>query len=156
MNQIETARNPRRTRLWVSALVIITVLVASVFLFYRFNPVSAAIRRADTGFKKATNSLDSEAIRAWALDCIRNQSSKRQISDSMPKELRELYGSRPYVSIDGSTLYLFWGGGFFGWSFRIGNTNDVVPYISGNPEFPYNFEWRPGIYYTREAAWKLQ
>lgn len=136
--------------------MVVAVVAALGFLVYRFNPVSAVIKQADTGFKKATNTIDPEVLRAWALDNIRKQSSKREISASMPKELRELYKHQPSVSVNGSNLWLNWGGGFFGWFIRIGDTNDIMPFNSNNPEFPYNFEWRPGIYYSRETAWKLQ
>jgi hypothetical protein len=62
----------------------------------------------------------------------------------------------PKTSNKEATVLIFWGGGFFHWTLEVGDTNFSLPFNSGNPEYPYNFEWVPGIYYTREANWKLQ
>jgi len=53
-------------------------------------------------------------------------------------------------------LTLIWGDGFFHWVFYIGATNDTLPHVSQNRQYPFNFEWRRGIYYAREANQELQ
>jgi hypothetical protein len=94
--------------------------------------------------------------RSWALENIRKKATPREIVGTMPKYIRDLYKYPPDAFVDESTLFLMWGGGFFHWGFHIGDTNATLPFISNNQEYPYNFEWWPGIYYTREAHWKLQ
>jgi hypothetical protein len=114
------------------------------------------LKETDAGFRKITNTLDAEAVRQWALEMNRKKASQSQIAESMPKELRNVYNEPPEVEFDDSGLALNWGGGDFHWVLYIGGTNNILPFHSANQDYPFNFEWRPGIYYTREANLELQ
>ena len=111
---------------------------------------------ADDGFKKATNTIDPEALCAWALESAHKRRTDQAVTNVMPKGILTLYGEPPDIEVYDTDVKLSWGGGFFSWFFIIGNTNDTLPFHSDNQEFPYNFEWRPGIYYIREANKELQ
>lgn len=136
----------------------ITFIIAAVFIagFIWWHTPPRFVVEADAGFKKAKSTIDPEVVRAWALECIQKNASRKEIANLMPESMRNLYGEPPDAWVDGSSLNLLWGGGFFHWGFYIGNTNETMPFNSENHEYPYNFEWRPGIYYTREAKWELQ
>jgi hypothetical protein len=154
-------RSQPNAGLWIAALVIVVLgLGLTMALLSRSGRFSEGVKKslseADAGFKKATNSIDPEALRGWALESIRTNASFKDVTNSMPKEIKTLYPEPPEIEIGGSGLTLSWGGGFFHWVFYIGATNDTLPHISKNRQYPYNFEWRPGIYYTREANQELQ
>ncbi len=146
---------------WIIGVVIL-VLISGVGLTIisramRFSDaVKKSLTDADAGFKKATNTIDPEALRAWALVSAHNKTTYQEITNSMPKEMFSLYDEAPEVQVESSGVTLNWGGGFFNWIMYIGATNDTLPHISENREYPYNFEWRPGIYYTRGANKELQ
>lgn len=162
MNQkpIPTRAKPDARR-WLAAVVIAVLALGCFMALYsrsgRFSEeVKKSLSEADAGFKKATNSVDPEALRTWALENIRTNATIKDATNSMPKQIQTLYSTPPQIEIGGSGLTLSWGGGFFHWVLYIGATNDVLPHISKNRQYPYNFEWRPGIYYTRQANQELQ
>ena len=147
--------------LWMAALaVVILALVIGMAVYShsaRFSDeVKKSLANADAGFKKATNTIDPEALRTWALESIRTNATIKDVTNSIPHEIQTLYPEPPQIEIGTSGLTLSWGGGFFHWVFYIGATNDTLPHISQNRQYPFNFEWRPGIYYTREANQELQ
>lgn len=162
MNQKATPARPRPdARLWFAAIGIVVLgLGIYMALFSRSGRFSEEVQKslieADAGFKKATNTLDPEALRAWALASIRTNATFKDVTNSMPREIQTLYSAPPQIEIGGSGLTLSWGAGFFHWVLYIGATNDTLPHISQNRQYPFNFEWRPGIYYTREANQELQ
>ena len=146
---------------WVLGLVFLVVFAGAGLAIYsksaRFlTAVQKPLVDADAGFKKATNTMDAEKVRTWALENVRKQSALKEMYTTMPKDLRTLYDEPPDIVVDDEGLTLSWGGGFFHWVFYIGDTNDTLPFHSLNAGYPYNFEWRPGIYYTREANMELQ
>jgi hypothetical protein len=148
--------------LWTVSLVVVVLLLIGLarigsFWFYIRTSAKRSIIEADSGFRRATNTINPEDLRAWALEMVRKEATEKQLSESMPGYIRNLYaGPPPFAFVSGSCVCLMWGGGFFHWGFFIGSTNETMPFVSANREYPYNFEWRPGIYYTREADWKLQ
>jgi len=147
---------------WWTPIVILGLIAGIIFAAGAFwlRRFSAAIKQpviyADAGFKRATNTIDPEALRAWALENVRQKASTRDVAATMPASIRNLYDEPPEVQIDEKCLTLSWGGGHFHWVLYIGDTNLTLPFVSDNQGYPYNFEWRPGIYYTREAGPKLQ
>jgi len=114
------------------------------------------IVEADAGFRRATNTINPEDLRAWALQLIQSKNSDKEAAATLPDYIQDLYPELPDVLVGESYVTLGWGGGFFHWGFHIGKTNATMPFISDNPQYPYNFEWRPGIYYTRESKRGLQ
>ena len=100
--------------------------------------------------------MDPEALRTWVLESIRTNAMIKDVTNSIPPQIRELYHAPPLIEIGRSGITLSWGGGFFHWVFYIGATNDTLPHVSQNRQYPFNFEWRPGIYYTRESNQELQ
>jgi hypothetical protein len=151
------------------ALLIILVLIVPVFFFGSFLVVPAlTIFRADEGFKHARRTIDPEKLRAWALEEInKNPPGTNSFYHSVPESeipdyINNLYSISPEdVMVSPNTsdsdgfVEISWGGGFFHWAIQIGNTNLTRPFKSDNGEHPYNFQWTNGIYYTREAAWRL-
>jgi hypothetical protein len=125
------------------------------------------IYQADEGFKKAKRTVDPEKLRVWAIDMVRTTSFTNMCSQDLPRSkipdfVNSLYSDHPEAvlvnppnSERNGTVTIFWGGGFFHWVMDIGETNFSMPHKSENPEYPYNFEWVPGIYYSREAVWPL-
>lgn len=162
MKQSAPAARPKpNALLWMAALaVVILALVIGMAVYShsaRFSDeVKKSLANADAGFKKATNTIDPEALRTWALESIRTNATIKDVTNSIPHEIQTLYPEPPQIEIGTSGLTLSWGGGFFHWVFYIGATNDTLPHISQNRQYPFNFEWRPGIYYTREANQELQ
>jgi hypothetical protein len=162
MNQKATKDRPKPdARLWLAAVVLAVLALGAVMALSsrsaRFSDeVKKSLAEADAGFKKATNTLDPEALRTWALESVRTNANIKDVTNSLPHELQNLYSLPPQIEIGGSGMTLSWGGGFFHWVLYIGATNDTLPHVSKNRQYPYNFEWRPGIYYTREANQELQ
>jgi hypothetical protein len=158
-----------KSRNYFPWVVLIAVLLIPVLYFGGFLIAPAiTIYRADEGFKKAERTINSEQLRNWALEEINKNpadtnSFYHSVSSSeVPSYINNLYTISPEtVMVSPATsdsegfVTIAWGGGFFHWLIRIGNTNFTEPYKSDNPEFPYNFQWTNGIYYTREAAWGL-
>jgi hypothetical protein len=154
-------RSQPNAGLWIAALVIVVLgLGLTMALLSRSGRFSEGVKKslteADAGFKKATNTLDPETLRIWALESIRTNATIHDVTNSMPQQIETLYSTPPQIEIGRSGLTLSWGGGFFHWVFYIGATNDILPQVSQNRQYPFNFEWRPGIYYTREANLELQ
>jgi hypothetical protein len=146
--------------MFAAAISFIIVAVFSLILWGWFTPPKAVVE-ADAGFKKAKQIIDPEQLRAWALESINRWPATNgwhTIPESeIPKNIQTLYNYLPEdASVTGDTVVIFWGGGFFHWALEIGSTNVSRPFNSGNPEYPYNFEWVRGIYYSREASCKLQ
>lgn len=150
---------------WIPVVVVVCLLLAlaaTAVVIYKastkvFTGMNKPMVDADAGFKRAEQTIDPEALRSWALDNIHKKASPREITDSMPKYIQTLYDEPPEAQLDQDCLILSWGGGFSHWVFYVGDTNQTMPFNSPNHQYPYNFEWRPGIYYTREANWeKLQ
>jgi len=160
LNKTETNPKPD-ARVWLGAVVVlIAALIVGLAIYSRVARFSDAMKKqlayADDGFKKATNTIDPEALCAWALESAHKRRTDQAVTNVMPKGILTLYGEPPDIEVYDTDVKLSWGGGFFSWFFIIGNTNDTLPFHSDNQEFPYNFEWRPGIYYIREANKELQ
>ena len=162
MNQKATPARPNPdARLWLAALFIVVVVLGITMAHYsnsaRFSEdAKKSLTDADAGFKKATNTLNPERLRTWALESIRTNATIKDVTNSLPREIQTLYSEPPQIEIGRSGMTLSWGGAFFHWVFYIGATNDTLPHISQNRQYPFNFEWRPGIYYTRESNLELQ
>lgn len=150
------------------ALLIWAVLLGGLVLIFPgiiFVQCVTTIYRADEGFKRARRTIDPEELRRWAFQEIK----KREDADNpeipgpeIPDYIRNLYPGGPESAEaisgrDGSQprVVIFWGGGFFHWVIEIGNTNYFKPYVSENPEYPHNYQWTNGIYYSHEGAWPL-
>jgi hypothetical protein len=148
---------------WITLIVVLCVPVFFVGSFLAAPFV--AIYKADEGFKKAKQTIDPEQLRIWALQEMQKHGDTNTPSNipigeiptsEIPQPIQKLYSYPPEnVFVNGDVVAIIWGGGFFGWGIQIGNTNYSEPYKSTNPDWPYNFEWVPGIYYTRETAWPL-
>ena len=156
-----TARAKPNAAWWVLGLLFLVIFAGVGLAIYsrsaRFlTAVQKPLIDADAGFKKATNTMDAEKVRAWALENVRKQAALKEIYATMPQDLRNLYEAPPDIVANADGLTLSWGGDFFHWVFYIGDTNNTLPFHSSNAGYPYNFEWRPGIYYTREANMELQ
>jgi hypothetical protein len=142
---------------------VILLIIAAVFsfvLYRKFVPPEIVVQ-ADAGFKRAQKTIDPEKLRAWALDSMRRlpgTNGSQTVPDAdIPGYIKNLYSYPPERAyVNEKTVIIIWGGGFFGWALTIGDTNYSEPFKSDNSECPYNFEWTNGIYYTREANWKLQ
>jgi hypothetical protein len=147
--------------LWMAALAIVILSLMIGLAFYshsaRFSDeAKKSLADADAGFRKATNTIDPEPLRTWALESLRTNATIKDVTNSLPRELQTLYHEPPQIEIGASGITMIWGDGFFHWVLYIGKTNDTLPHISENRQYPFNFEWRPGIYYTREANQELQ
>ena len=161
--QEKSGASKRRNRLVRVVLTLIAIL-AVVVVFIVTSPFVASylvVYQADEGFKRAKKTIDPEQLRAWALKEVQNHGETNSSSDisnsEIPTAIRNLYSYPPESAfISENTVIVMWGGGFFGWSVQIGNTNFSLPFKSGNPDLPYNFKWVEGIYYSRECDWKLQ
>jgi hypothetical protein len=161
MSQAPPTNGKSKKHLLVIVLVVFVLVLTCLspfgwILFQIHKGVKQSIVLADSGFRKATNTINPEDLRAWALKMAQEKASGNQTPESMPGYIRNLYSKPPDIEVEGSGVTLMWGGGFFHWGFYIGSTNEMMPFISENTEYPYNFEWVPGIYYTREAKWNLQ
>ena len=112
------------------------------------------IYQADEGFKKAKKTINPEDLRSWALEEIKNAGTNTFIPEpKVPKYLQNLYSDPPeFAEVDGNTIAIVWGGGFFHWRINIGSTNFVS---ATDEDYPTVFMWRPVIYYTRESTWGL-
>jgi hypothetical protein len=158
MNQVPPNKSGAQKVVKIFTAVII--LVIAVVFYWWFTPPHFVVE-ADTGFKSAKQTIDPEQLRAWALESVKrwpDTNGMRPIPASeIPQYIRNLYAYPPEdASVTEDRVVVFWGGGFFHWVIEIGDTNFSKPFNSGNPEYPYNFEWVKGIYYSREANWKLQ
>jgi hypothetical protein len=145
---------------FTAVIIIVIATVFSLILWWWFNPPKIVVE-ADAGFKRAKQTIDPEQLRQWALESINRWPATNgwhKIPESeIPKNIQTLYSYLPEdASVTGDTVVIFWGGGFFHWALEIGSTNVSRPSKYSNPEYPYYFKWCPGIYYTREARWKLQ
>jgi hypothetical protein len=145
-------------------IAIILAVVLGILLFPMIMIMGSAymtIYHADEGFKRAKKTISPEELRSWALQTFKEHSGTNnpEISVSeIPGSIRNLCSGGPedaVISRNGGVV-IFWGGGFFHWVIEIENTNFSEPFRSENEEYPYNFEWTNGIYYSREAVWKLQ
>ncbi len=158
-----------------AVVLIIAGATAVVFLFstivgfnfwHRTPPIYLV--QADEGFKKAKTTINPEKLRAWAIGEMAKQKpptngylGKDIPNSEIPDYIQNLYADAPenaaiHYNGDQSFVYIMWGGGFFHYGFEVGETNFLLPFNSDNSEYPYDFEWKSGIYYTREASWKLQ
>lgn len=162
MNEKAASARPNPdARLWLAAIVMAVLALGIFMALYsrsgRFSEeAKKSLTEADAGFKKATNSMDPEALRTWALESIRTNATIKDVTNSLPRQINTLYDTSPQIEIGGSGITFVWGSGFFHWVLYIGATNDTLPHVSQNRQYLYNFEWRPGIYYTREANQELQ
>jgi hypothetical protein len=145
--------------------ICIPLLVVLIFLALLFSAPSRAVRTADAGFEKAKKTINPEELRAWALESVKHWAKTNGESSILPRSeipeyIRNLYPYPPEdVEITGgeqAQVAIMWGGGFFHWGLFIGDTNFSLPFNSRNMEYPYNFKWVNGIYYTREANMKLK
>jgi hypothetical protein len=153
--------------------IVITIICLPVLLlvinlgYFIFISPFRVVHEADTGFRKAKNIINPEQLRAWALAEIPKHPQLTndvipQISNSeIPSNIQKLYAALPEDAViqkygDQKYVQISWGGGFFHWALLVGDTNFSLPFNSANHEYPYNFEWVPGIYYTRECNWKLR
>jgi hypothetical protein len=161
MNNTPPTKIKTSKGLYFGVLVVVILILGCLspvgwFAFQIHRDVKRSIVYADSGFRRATNTINPEELRAWALENVQKNSSPKELALLMPENIRSLYNEPPDAWLDGSCVCLFWGGGFFHWGLYVGNTNEIMAFISQNQEYPYNFEWKPGIYYTREAKWDLQ
>jgi hypothetical protein len=160
-------RSERRPKILFWPLLILAVVMGLIIVVSGsvFWAPAMVLFQADEGFKHARKTVNAEELRQWALQ----ETSKRSQTDDphipaaeIPDSIRKLYSSPPEEALANpeyagtpAHVVIFWGGGFFHWVIEIGDTNYSRPYLSGNGEYPYNFEWTNGIYYSREAGWKL-
>ncbi len=147
-------------RTFTVAMITIFAAVFSLVIWWWLTPPQIVVE-ADAGFKKAKQTIDSEQLRAWALKLIREwpeTNGPQRIPESeIPPYIQNLYSYPPEdVSVLDNKVVIFLGGGFFHWVIEIGSTNFFKPFKNNYSEYQYNFEWTRGIYYTREASWKLQ
>jgi hypothetical protein len=149
-------------------IILAAVLCVPVIFIGSFAAIPLiTIYQADEGFRKAKKSIDPEQLRAWALESIKSYSGTNGYSEDIsqskiPDYIKNLYSTppeqawvNPKTSKSEGCVMIMWGGGFFHWGLNIGNTNFSEPFNSQNQEYPYNFEWVSGIYYTRESSWGL-
>ena len=148
------------------ALTIWAVLLGGLLMIFPGSfiwEVAKKIYQADEGFKRAQRTIDPEELRKWAFQEIekRGDTDNPDIPGSeIPSYIRNLYAGGPedakaLADGDQSRVVIFWGGGFFHWVMEIGDTNYSKPYVSENSEYPHNYQWTNGIYYSREAGWPL-
>ena len=128
--------------------------------FWRWSIPPKIVVEADAGFKRAKQTIDPEQLRIWALETIKRWPATNgwhKIPESeIPKKIQTLYRRLPEdASVTGNTVVISWDDGFFYWALEIGSTNVLRPFKYSNPRYHY-FDWCPGIYYVREARWKLQ
>jgi hypothetical protein len=143
---------------------VVVVGLLAVFLGGLFLEAAMTVHHADEGFKRARRTINPEELRRWAFQEI-NKHGGAKNSDiprsEIPDYIQRLYSERPEVATavkapgQPSRVVIFWGGGFFHWVIDIGETNYSKPYVIENSDY-CNFEWTNGIYYSREADWKLR
>jgi hypothetical protein len=151
---------PKWTVSIFAATIILLVVAVNVLILWWWIIPPKIVVEADAGFKKATQTIDPEKLRAWALEEIAkhkpstNDFAGKDIPDSeIPSYIQALY---PYPAEDATVRFdenqpyvmIVWGGGFFHWKIDIGSTNLIGTTGSGN-HFT-TVEWAPGIYYSRE------
>jgi len=162
------ASKAKKFFLLVIVFVFAAIIAGVVAFKYLLSIPDKSLIQADEGFKKAKITIDPEELRAWALaEIVKRQPVANDIegngipNSEIPNYIKNLYSDFPedaaVVKESGdSYVRIFWGGGFFHWVMEVGDTNFSEPFNSSNPEYPYNFEWVKGIYYTREANRKFQ
>src|SRR5262249_9635858 len=111
--EAKTTRAKTKGLWWKTVSIALFALLVSAIpiglLVYKF--VSASnkqLKETDARFRKITNSLDAETVRAWALKMNHKKASQEEIAQSMPKELHNLYDEPPEVAFDDSGLALNW------------------------------------------------
>jgi hypothetical protein len=140
--------------LFVSVLFVCVMVIAGIAGFkYWLSIPPKEVVQADEGFKKAKATIDPEKLRAWALEeILKQQSAKTNFfipNLEIPTYIRNLYSYAPDdIEINGNTITIWWGGGFFHWMIDIGPTNFVE--TTGAENIYTTVEWVPGIYYSRE------
>ena len=148
------------------ALLIWGALLGGLFTVFSgmiFLQCITTIYRADEGFRRAQRTINPEELRKWAFQEIKKRGGTE--NDDIPRSefpdyIQKLYPGGPESASaladgDQSRVVIFWGGGFFHWVMEIGDTNYSKPFDSENPEYPHNYQWTNGIYYSHEARWPL-
>ena len=155
MNPEPPTSGASKSKKYFPWIILIVILCVPLFFVGSFLVMPAeTIYKADEGFKKAKKTINPEGLRSWALEEIRNAGTNTFIPDpKVPKTLQDLYSIPPeFAEVNGNTIAVVWGGGFFHWKLDIGPTNFV-----STPDEIYSrvFMWCPGIYYGRESTWGL-
>jgi len=161
MNQAPSPNSrPLKIVRWAVGILLLAVLICClkplVLSRHMHEVVGKSIVEADARLRRHTNTIDPEDVRTWALELIQLQASDKVAADSRPDYIRNLYSGPRDILVSESCVSLIWGGRLFHWAYYIGNTNEIKPFHSDNSQTSYNFEWKPGIYYTRETKRGLQ
>ncbi len=142
---------PKKKIFWAALLVVssvVCVLPVWLILHQIGRGIRESVAEADSGFKKATNSINPEDLRSWALENVRQKATRTELYRSMPENIRTLYSEPPDARVDGDILILMWGGGFFHWEIDVGPAS--FSETTGVDNHFTTLEWIPGIYYSRE------
>ncbi len=155
----------KRPKHFYRTLIILAVILGILIVFPGsiFLEPALTIYQADEGFKRARRTINPEELRQWAFREISKRSGTndpRIPRSEIPNSIRELYSGGPEEAMVGESegnpiVFIVWGGGFFHWDIKIGDTNFSEPYLNENSEYLHNFEWTNGLYYSREARWPL-
>jgi hypothetical protein len=103
------------------------IIIAGVVGFrYLLSIPPSSVVQADDGFKKAKATIDSEKLRAWALQEIEKYSVTNQpnlTNSEIPNYIQNLYSVpvedfsvNPKTSKSEGSVIIYWGGGFFHWT----------------------------------------
>jgi len=144
-------RQSKKNKNWVVGVFLVVLFICMLLAGLLFYQSQLELRRsvveADSGFTKATNSINPEELRAWALKNIQNKATEKELYDSMPEYIRTLYRNPPRVLILDESVSFLWGGpGFSYWTIHVGPTNSMTR--TGVIEGRKTIEWVPGIFYN--------
>ena len=151
--------------IWLVSFFLVALLaLAGLYAWHKNQPVRYA-RSADKAYSKATQTIDPEQLRAWALQSIfkypitNKNLEKRGIPKSeIPSQILHLWPTEPYAFVERQetnnemNVVIIWDNAQqrYNWWLIIGSTNFLQ---FSNSEVSYSsFQkatWAPGIFYNR-------
>jgi hypothetical protein len=148
----------------VSFLLVALFVLAGLFAWHKDQPARYA-RAADKAYLKATQTIDPEQLRAWALQSIskypitnKNLGSRGIPTSEIPSQILHLWPTEPYAFVQQQetnhevNVGIIWDNAQwrYNWWLMIGSTNFLQ---FSNAEVSHSsFQkatWAPGIYYNR-------
>jgi hypothetical protein len=150
---------------WIVGVLFIALLVLVGYFVWNKNRPARYAMAADKAYLKATQTIDPEQLRAWALQSIsrypitnKNLGSRGIPKSEIPNQILRLWPTEPYVFVEQQetnnekNVGIIWDGDQPGykWWLVIGSTNFLQ---FSNTEVSCNYfqkvVWAPGIYYNR-------
>jgi hypothetical protein len=151
--------------IWAAGILLVGLLVFSGFHVWNKNYPARYALAADKAYLMATQTIDSEQLRAWALRSIskypvtnKSMGSRGIPKSEIPEKILRLWPTEPYAYVDQQetnsekNVGIIWNGGQpnCNWWLTIGSINFLQ---FSNAEVSYSYfqkaVWAPGIFYNR-------